>query len=282
MIVWALFDSGNGCYKQTVDEYFQGIEIHSIGIDIENKNDHFLHLDLADYSDLFGDSEMFKQLDKLPKPDIILASPPCESWSSMLNIKNGSFAWQMAQEVSCLFSNHILHTPFTIQTKENFYNAKENLNMWQGFTRKRQFEKQVKNRINGELTILNTIEIIDRYDPSVWVIENPAYGRIWEYLDKIHDFRGIKNLACYNDYDATFPQKPTIFLSNIELGLKATRTKSKAIISGRKNEGRKCISGYNKRSEIPSILIKEMLEMCLLEAKKENKNESDRFKFIND
>jgi C-5 cytosine-specific DNA methylase len=80
MIVWALFDSGNGCYTQAAKE-FPGIEIYPIGMDIEGKNDHFINLNLADYSRMFGDNTLFDTLDKLPQPDLIIASPPCESWS---------------------------------------------------------------------------------------------------------------------------------------------------------------------------------------------------------
>lgn len=54
MIVWALFDSGNGSYCKA-DQKFNDIEIYSIGLDIENKNNHFINLNLADYSYLFGD-----------------------------------------------------------------------------------------------------------------------------------------------------------------------------------------------------------------------------------
>lgn len=63
MIVWALFDSGNGCYKRSADE-FEEIEIYSIGLDIENKNHHFINLNLADYSRMFGNNLMFETLDK--------------------------------------------------------------------------------------------------------------------------------------------------------------------------------------------------------------------------
>ncbi|WP_341785300.1 hypothetical protein [Lactococcus petauri] len=87
MIVWALFDSGNGCYKRSADE-FEEIEIYSIGLDIENKNHHFINLNLADYSRMFGNNLMFETLDKLPKPDLIIASPPCESWSVASALKN--------------------------------------------------------------------------------------------------------------------------------------------------------------------------------------------------
>ena len=35
MVIWALFDSGNGCYKQ-VGDTMDDVEIFSIGLDIEN------------------------------------------------------------------------------------------------------------------------------------------------------------------------------------------------------------------------------------------------------
>src|SRR5699024_3212529 len=90
MIVWALFDSGNGSYTKVVEKYFRNeIEIYPIGIDIENKNDHFINLDLADYSYLFGDNKLYDALDKLPKPDLIIASPPCESWSVASAMRGG-------------------------------------------------------------------------------------------------------------------------------------------------------------------------------------------------
>lgn len=54
MIVWALFDSGNGSYTKGVKKLGKDIEIYPIGIDIENKNHHFINLNLADYSRLFG------------------------------------------------------------------------------------------------------------------------------------------------------------------------------------------------------------------------------------
>ena len=79
MIIWALFDSGNGCYKQVADT--MGYEVYAIGMDRENKNSHFINLDLSNYKYMFGDKELWNTLDKLPKPDLIIASPPCESWS---------------------------------------------------------------------------------------------------------------------------------------------------------------------------------------------------------
>ena len=88
MIIWALFDSGNGCYTQ-VARKFPEIKIYPIGMDIERKNDHFINLNLADYTRIFGDNQLFDTLDKLPKPDLIIASPPCESWSNASAMRGG-------------------------------------------------------------------------------------------------------------------------------------------------------------------------------------------------
>lgn len=80
MIVWAMFDSGNGCYTKAAKEFSQ-IDVYPIGIDVENKKRDLIHLNLADYGRIFGDNTLFDTLDKLPHPDLIIASPPCESWS---------------------------------------------------------------------------------------------------------------------------------------------------------------------------------------------------------
>lgn len=70
-MVWALFDSGNGCYSKAAKK-FEDIEIYSIGIDRKNKSNHFINLNLADYSRLFGDNTLFDHLDSLPNPDLSL------------------------------------------------------------------------------------------------------------------------------------------------------------------------------------------------------------------
>lgn len=97
MIIWALFDSGNGCYAQGVkelNEEGQNIAIYSVGLDIEKQNSHFINLNLADYSYLFGDNKMYDTLDRLPKPDLIIASPPCESWSKASAMNSGNACWK--------------------------------------------------------------------------------------------------------------------------------------------------------------------------------------------
>ena len=254
MIIWALFDSGNGCYKQAVEKYFKDeFEIYSIGIDMANKNSHFLHLDLADYSVLFGENKLFKVLDTLPKPDIILASPPCESWSIASSFKYGNNCWY-TQRIHNLLGEAVGQNHFTIRTRFQVENKNESDSF------KIHWWKSVFNRINGELTAFNTIRIIEHYDPDVWVIENPQTSKIWDYYKQIHNFRGIKNVAHYNAYEKDFPKKPTTFYSNMFLDLKTTRELSKFSMNARAvKEGGKLISGYNERSNIPLLLIKDIL-----------------------
>ena len=185
MVVWALFDSGNGCYSKGVKELNENkktdIEIYPIGIDIENKNDHFINLNLADYGRLFGDNTLFDELDKLPRPDLIIASPPCESWSNASAMANGNACWKQEDLSDSLFLPQTEPSKFTVREYTDY--------------ERYQFKplKSLIKRINGELTALNTIEIIKRYRPRFYIIENPAYGRIWEYIDKI--------LGFYIEYD---------------------------------------------------------------------------------
>lgn len=90
VVVWSLFDSGRGAYRRTIDKYFSDrLENYSIGIDKLNESNNFINLNLADYGALFGNDKLFATLDQLPKPDIILASPPCESWSVASAMRGG-------------------------------------------------------------------------------------------------------------------------------------------------------------------------------------------------
>lgn len=257
MIVWALFDSGNGCYKQAAEIFFPDqIDIYSIGIDIEQKNSHFLELDLGDYSELFGGMNMYEYLNTLPKPDVLLASPPCESWSVASSIKDGNVCWYTPQ-IHTLFGTYTAENPFALRTREQL-EAHFQKNPYF----KKHWWKTVYNRINGELCAFNTIRIIEHYKPKVWVIENPQSSRIWRYYKVVQSFYGIENVAHYNAYDKEFPKKPTTFYSNIYLPLKTTTKRPEVVISRRKGDTRKVLKNYNERSNIPLLLIKDILNTC--------------------
>ncbi|GDZ83061.1 DNA methyltransferase [Leuconostoc citreum] len=245
-IVWSLFDSGNSSYKQAIDKYFDNeVENYSIGIDKLNKNSNFINLDLSDYKEIFGNNKLFNILDELPKPDIILASPPCESFSVASAMKGGNkfYVWNDGNMTPST-ANRILSkndTPF-----------------------KSDVSKATFTRINGELCAFNSIRIINRYQPETWVIENPQSSKIWYYLEHNYNFVGIRNVAHYVAYDKEFPKKPTTFMSNKFLSLAKMPVGAKAdIVIGSRGQGRKQIRDYNVRSNIPLSLIKDILEQVI-------------------
>lgn len=247
MVVWALFDSGNGCYAKTA-VHFHEMKIYSIGIDIENKNNHFINLNLADYSYLFGNNTLFDTLDKLPNPDLIIASPPCESWSVASAMRGGNACWKQ-EDGDSLFEPQIPLSRFTVRDFKDY----------EGY----QFKptKSFLKRVNGELCIFNTIQIIKRYKPQFYIIENPAYGRIWEYIEKVIGFDiPYENLTYYNNYDYPI-SKPTKFKSNLDLNL------SKNVIPN-EIDFNKTGWSYNERSNIPERLVKEIFEKVLKESNK--------------
>lgn len=117
-----------------------------------------------------------------------------------------------------------------------------------------KYDNQFRTRINGEMCIYNTIQIIKRYNPKIFVIENPAFGRIWEYIEDIIGFDlPYDNLTYYSDYGFCY-KKPTRFSSNIDLGLKQIGSKSTILWKNTR--------GYNMRSNIPIPLIMDILKRC--------------------
>ena len=249
MIVWSLFDSGNGSYARAASE-FPGIENFSIGIDRENKNTHFINLNLADYSCLFGKDEMIERLEQLPRPDLIIASPPCESWSVASAMDRGNACWKQ-ERGDALFEPQVPLSKFTVRDYDDYerYQFKP--------------EKSLMTRINGELTIFNTIRIIRHFKPKYYIIENPAHGRIWEYIERVLGFDvGYENLTYYNNWDYPI-KKPTKFASNINLKLTTEYVKQEVEFSELK-------WSYNQRSNIPEKLVQHIFNIVLAEVRSES------------
>ena len=260
LIVWGLFDSGTSCYKQAVEKYFSDVmDIYSIGIDVNGKSsDRFINLNLADYSDIFSESEMFRVLDELPKPDIILASPPCESWSNAGNIPGGGNAYWCTAKINTVLGEFDSDHKYSIQRKAHLDKHNDTTT-----NIKKRIDKSIKVRVNGELCALNSMLIIERYLPNVWIIENPATSRIWNYFGDILEFKAYKNKTYYNAYDFEgFTQKPTVFYSNIVLHLKSEIIKSKYSWDGRDKTRPMVDMDYNVRSQIPLELIKDILQQA--------------------
>ncbi|WP_414052911.1 hypothetical protein [Macrococcus animalis] len=235
MIIWSLFDSGNGSYAK-VAETLPNTENYSIGIDRQNQNNHFINLNLADYSMLFGKDELISTLSKLPQPDLIIASPPCESWSVASAMDRGNACWKQEQADS-LFAPQTPLSKFTVRDYKDYD--------------KYQFkpEKSLMTRVNGELTIFNTIRIIKHFKPKYYIIENPAHGRIWDYIDRVLGFKiEYENLTYYNNWDYPI-KKPTKFGSNLNLNLTTEYIKQETPF-------REMNWNYNQRSNIPEKLVR--------------------------
>ena len=197
---------------------------------------------------------MFTTLDKLPKPDIVLASPPCESWSVASAMKDGNACWKQEKGDS-LFEPQQPLSRFTVRDYKDY----------EGY----QFKptKSIATRINGELCAFNTIRIIKRYDPLIHIIENPAHGRLWDYVKDVLGFKlEYENLTYYNNYNDYPIKKPTKFGSNIDLKLKSKNIRNEI-------EFRDLGWSYNERSNIPSDLVDDIISKCIYVVNlKRNKN----------
>lgn len=240
-VVWCLFDSGNGSYSKCLTRLNRNktldTEFYAVGLDKTGRNTHFIELNLADYSRLFNEDNLFARLDKLPRPDVIIASPPCESWS-VASAMRGDACWKR-ETVDSLFEPQTPLTRFSIRARRDYDNVQF------------KYDKSFLNRINGELCAYNTVEIIKRYKPHVFVIENPLTSRLWEYVEKIQGFRlPFLNKVFYSNYDYPIA-KPTIFASNIALSLNDTPTSTGVGM-------RDWTKDYNLRSDIPQVLCEQI------------------------
>ena len=183
-------------------------------------------------------------MSSLPKPDIILASPPCESWSGA--DCNGKMFRSIDKEGNWIVKNSIFYERYN----ETCHPVKH-----------RFFEQKERGRIIGESTVGATLTIIKHFKPKVWVIENPKTSKTWDFQENHWNFKGEMNSTYYSAYDAKFSAKPTIFKSNIKLDLLKEHIKG--------NNDHMARGSYLKRSSIPDLLIKDVIEQSLRTLRKE-------------
>src|SRR5699024_1697941 len=75
-------------------------------------------------------------------------------------------------------------------------------------------EKSLMTRINGELTIFNTIKIIKHFKPTYYVIENQAYGsniNLNLKKDKVPPEKSFNDIHGYNAM-SNIPQKLVYYI----------------------------------------------------------------------
>ena len=115
-----------------------------------------------------------------------------------------------------------------------------------------KWDKQLTKALAGAECITAAKNIIEIYKPKTWYIENPRTSLLWKYL-QLNLLFGMDpslfwNSCVYSAYGYPSP-KPTMFLSNVDLKLDNTRTKT-AINFGTVD--------YKMRSSIPEKLLKEI------------------------
>lgn len=231
-VIWSLFDSETAITQElNSDEYI----VYSIGLPSSSAvTDNFINMDLSKRSCLI-------KLEKLPKPDIIFSSPPCETWVNM-NI--------------CIVRYY--------KRNYNEYNL-----YWQKDFKPNNFAKHHrKNRLLGQKTAFYTAEIIKKFKPELWCVENGATSLIFKYINKINGLNGYKNLLYYDNYDSNFSLKPTYIFSNRKLLLKNNRNKIKnnknKIAYSSIDKNKKDLvykKDYCERSKVPIELYKHILSI---------------------
>jgi len=222
MIIWALFDSETHCVSKALPEH----EVYSFGIGTGTEH---IPLDLSDFE------TARKELDKYPRPDVIFASPPCETWVP-LNVGTKRF--------------------YTREHGLNFYWKKR----WEPFD---FTEKAKARRINGMKTAQCTTEIIKHYKPDFFAIENGSLSLIFDYMATL-GFIGNRNRCNYYSYGLDV-LKPTIMLSNKILNLKQDKPNRKLLTINNLSykSKREMRAKYGNISQVPPALYQDIMRQFL-------------------
>lgn len=229
-VIWSLFDSETAITQElNSDEYI----VYSIGLPSSSAiTDNFIKMDLSKRSCL-------KKLEKLPKPDIIFASPPCESW---VDVNIGS----------CTHYNRNFN-------EHNLY--------WQKNFKPNNFHSShSERRLLGQKTAYYTAEIIKKFNPDLWCIENGSSSLIFKYLYKYHNLQGNQNKTYYSSYDnINFGRKPTTIYSNLKMNLRNDFKKSNIAttnhIKPNQKQDYKVLRDYSERSKVPIQLYQHILDI---------------------
>lgn len=202
MIVWDLFGGGQNSVYQTLKENdkLKDFEVYTFDV-TEPTREHHYKIDLAQENIV----EVFKQF---PKPDVIVSSTLCQSFSCVLNMKGGGTCfWKLNETKDLLIQRSV----------EEFELLKN------GFTKNCKADVQLFIAKLGKKCIDNTIALIQHYQPKFWYIENPKSSLIWKYItlnrtDFYNPETCFLNEASYGKYGYV-TTKATNFLSNVKMDL---------------------------------------------------------------
>ena len=223
IVVWDLFGGTQNSIYNCLKENNNYI-VYTFDLTTETRNEHY-KVDITN-------NKSFNKLiqdNNIPMPNIITASPPCDSFSIALNPK----IW-LAGDTSLVMKTKV------------FWSSQ--IGPYRQYLK---WDKQLNKALAGSACITATINIIERYKPKCWYIENPKTSLLWKYLFlNLGVSYGYNNIAVYGCYGYPTP-KPTKFYSNVELHLKQHNVKTKI------NFGN---VDYKQRSSIPNDLLTEIFQ----------------------
>lgn len=203
IIVWDLFGGGHNSIYNALKQCDMLNDFDIYTFDITNpvhEKQFKVNLAQKNLIDFFA---------KFPKPDIITASPLCQSFSVILSMKTGG---------TCFWKLNYKKNKLVFRTIKEFEHLKS------GFTKNLNAQTQKFIAQLGKKCINNTIYLIKFFKPKYWYIENPKSSLMWKFIvlnrkdffnPEIHFF----NEASYGKY-GFLSAKRTYFLSNIKMNLK--------------------------------------------------------------
>lgn len=240
MNILALFDDGSRSYYEALKH------THTvISVGIREHKDNYIKLDLSNGKQTYR--ELKKLVDKY-EIDLILASPPCDSFSitSICRDSNGELGTAFHK-----FSNWGMWSIDEWRTI-TYPNIARNIGNWDS---DKILTKYNQYKVKGELgrKIVDTLMYSLPLLGVPFLVENPQKSSMWRYMrDK--DFNYISNNCCYNDYDVNFIQKPTVFYGTHELNLRCTYTKTSKKFR-HTQQSKKGENDGGSRSDIPKELV---------------------------
>lgn len=245
MIIWDLCGgSQNSVYHAL--KWFREAKIYTFDV-AKPQHDNQYVLDLTR-------QDIIEQLHKYPKPDIIFASPLCQSFSWILNCNgNERVAWTKNNEGK-----------WVIRDLEGIaYHCQKT-----GFLRQNVPERMKERAELGYRLLSQCIKIIQHFKPKFWYIENPEKSLMWEIIQQNFSIGGYHNLAHYNSYDLSFTIKPTIFLSNLQMDLHAYGIKGNVV----KPKAQRVLGNPNTKEQggrvrIPYLLLIHIYQLMKKEIK---------------
>ena len=199
IIIWDLFGGGQNSIFHALKNN-KKFEIYTFDVVKPQHKNQFV-LDLAQ-------KNIIEKLKKYPKPDIIVSSTLCQSFSCVLNMKGGGTCfWKLNNDKNKLI----------LRSKAEFERLKS------GFTKNLDAKTQLFIAKLGKKCIDNTISIIKHYKPKYWFIENPKHSLLWKYItlnrkDFYNPQMMFLNEASYGKY-GYLTTKATYFLSNVKMSL---------------------------------------------------------------